>query len=67
MENEELAMCRCCHLHFPIPSCPSSLTRSASVQHPIAATILGVLYVIARLLYFQGYSSAGPKGRQMGM
>lgn len=33
------------------------------LQHPIASAILGVLYSLARYLYFTGYSTGVPKNR----
>lgn len=55
-------------LSVPEPTCPfpPCSLPFCSLQHPIAATILGLLYIVARLLYFVGYSGSGPSGRQIG-
>ncbi|XP_057834472.1 uncharacterized protein LOC131044989 [Cryptomeria japonica] len=39
------------------------LLTFGGLQHPIAATVLGVIYCMARFLYFTGYSTGDPKRR----
>lgn len=36
-------------------------------QHPRLNAILGVVYILARFIYFSGYTSGDPQGRMRGM
>eukprot|EP01026_Neomeris_dumetosa_P042288 TRINITY_DN351_c1_g1_i3.p6 TRINITY_DN351_c1_g1~~TRINITY_DN351_c1_g1_i3.p6 ORF type:complete len:107 (-),score=7.79 TRINITY_DN351_c1_g1_i3:1393-1713(-) len=38
----------------------------SGVKYPIFSAICGAVYVVGRILYFQGYSSRGPQGRFRG-
>ncbi|CAG9461028.1 unnamed protein product [Pedinophyceae sp. YPF-701] len=42
------------------------LQVASSFQYPMASAVLGGTYLLGRLLYFQGYSKTGPKGREAG-
>ena len=42
------------------------MTGACAVQHPMVAAACAVLYLIGRVLYFQGYKTGNPDARLNG-
>lgn len=44
-----------------------ALLLLSGIVYPVASAVLGVVYLVGRLVYFLGYSTGNPKGRMRGM
>jgi glutathione S-transferase len=43
-----------------------TLLLTAGYKYPVSASVAGAVYLLGRILYFQGYSTGDPKGRYRG-